>query len=258
MYDFIGKIRYFLEFIRFGVCFLTAFLGAVGYLLFNSPDTALIYVYLASFLVCAGVYSHNNMTDLEEDEINRNSINYFSRNNLSYLLVSLFYFSGLFLSLYFKLSSFFPALLFVFLGVIYNVFRIKRYTLIKNLYTSFGVSLIFLIGTSHLSFEVLWYYVIIYIIFFVGSLISDIGDEKGDRAGGFKTLPVVWGEERVKLFITLLMLFMFGLVLLTHNFHILLPFEIPVLFLLIKNKIKFSHLLGGFSILFLSIWLSIF
>jgi 4-hydroxybenzoate polyprenyltransferase len=229
-----------------------------GYLLFNPLSLNLIFVALSSFFVCAGAYAYNNITDRKEDLINRKRVNFFSLNNKSLLIVISCFLLGIFFSLLLSPLSVFFCMLFITVGVFYSFFRIKQYLLIKNLYTGFGITVVFLIGIISFSSELFWYYFLISVFFFTGSLISDLRDCEGDESVDIKTLPVLeYNLTRKIIYFLLITLSVLVLGLNLYNLFPMLVFIPIILFFLIKNKPVIAHLSGGISIIFLVAWLMI-
>ncbi len=246
-----------LDFIRFRICFLAPFLAMTGYLLFNPLGIELIFVSLASFFGCVGAYSYNNITDRREDLINRKRTNPFVYNNKGLLItLSCFFLGALFLPFLPAICTFFY-ITSTLTSVIYSSFRIKRYFLVKNLYTGFGITQVFLLGAAKLNSDVILYYFLFSILFFIGSLISDLRDYRGDKAVGIKTMPIYVGYTATKKFIYFLLI-MFLISILTLNLSklfILLPFALLMLLFLGMNKPDIAHFCGGISFIFLAIML---
>ena len=255
----IQKIEYLLDFIRFRICIFVSFLAIISYLLFNPIGMNLILVFLASFFGCAGVYSYNNITDKKEDLINRGRINPFVYDNTGSLIItSCFFLGALFLLVLPAICTFFY-LTSTIMGLIYSSFRIKRYFLVKNLYTGFGITQVFLLGAAKLNSDVILYYFLFSVLLFVGSLISDLRDYRGDRSVGIATLPVVFGYNTAMLVVYFLLILFSVLIigLNLYNLVILLPFIVFMVFFLRKNKPGVAHSCGGLSITSLTIWLII-
>lgn len=139
-------------------------------------------------------------------------------------------------------------------SIVYSFFRLKKYFLIKNLYTGLAAGLIFLIGTINVSIEIIQYYLLISFFIFIVSIISDLRDYKGDKASYIKTLPVSLGYHTTKI-IVFLLLGVFSFLVLNSHLIILLPFSLVVLFFVYKNRPNIAHSLGGFSFVFFALFL---
>ena len=223
-----------LDFIRFRICFSASLSAMIGYLLFNPLDINLIFVFLASFFVFGAIYSYNNITDKKEDLVNRKRINPFVDNKGLWITIGCFFFGAIF-------SSFLPTISILFYitltitGIIYSFFRIKRFFLIKNLYTSLGATQVFLLGAANLTIDAISSYFLISALIFIGSLISDLRDYVGDKAANIKTMPVRFGYDVTKKIIYLLLI-LFSIFVIKTNLYdlfILLPFALLMLFFLI-------------------------
>lgn len=250
-----------LDFIRIKLSVSATLLPISGYLLFNDLSFGLFPVSLSAFFACVAVYSYNNITDMEEDLANKRKINPFSLNISGKLIVVI----SLLLSI---LSMFLlqqiPLLfyiLFLISAMLYSFFRIKKYVLIKNIYTTISLSLLFLVGAtnSQITSVIMPYYILISILLFAGSVTSDLKDYKGDLLANIRTIPVRIGHERTKkLIYLLLVIIIFSILTLRlYPLFIFLPFVISKIFFIKKNYFSLAHNIGGFSIISLTVLLFI-
>lgn len=251
-----GVARDLAGFTRLRMCALTAFLGPVGMLLSGSAGPGVAYVYLASLLLCMGVYSHNDMTDLEEDRINKRRANRLRGTRAGAVVSALLYASGLSVSVISADVSLAPAALFMAMGLAYNVLGIKRLTIVKNVYTSFGISLIFMAGIPAFTLTALQYQSIVFVAFLVGSIISDLRDLEGDSHAGIRTLPVAMGEAKTRKLLFAMMAALLVMIVLSPRFLALLPFELAVLALMAWRRAGSAHAAGGISMPFLALSLA--
>jgi len=248
----------FLEFIRYKVCISCLFLAISGYLLRNSPSIDILFLSLSSFFLCAGVYAYNSITDKEEDVINKEKISSLVLSKKGYVLVGVFIFIGLLFSLFLPVYSLFFAVMATASGVTYSYFRLKRYLLLKNVYTGFGVNLIFLMGATagvFVTSEILSYYLLISIFILIGSVISDLRDYEGDKALNIKTLPVRLGHNKTKYLVTFLLAVYTISLLFFTKVIILLPFSILMFFAVRSDKPSLAHSLSVYSLFSLAFWL---
>ncbi len=249
------KYEDFFGFVRLRICLFLTSIGVIGYLLLNSVSSQLIFVVLSCFFAVAGAYAYNNMTDKEEDLVNRKGFNPFVLKKGSYLIIALFFLVGFYFSTFLSFISVTFYLLGVLVSVIYSFFKLKKYFLVKNIYSGFGVSLVFLLGASSIAYETVEYYILISFFIFIASLISDLRDYEGDRLSNIRTLPVSLGYDNCKkLVFAFLSLFSFT-ILFFSGFIILLPFTMVMIYFLIKNKPTLAHSCEGLSFVFLAIWL---
>ena len=148
-------------FLRPKICLFVSSLAMTGYLLFNRPGIELIYVFIASFFGCAGIYSYNNLRDEKEDKINRGELNPLIKNKKAKWIIFSSLIIGCIASLNLTQTSIFFYLTSTITGIAYSGFRVKKYFFVKNLYTGFGITQVFLIGAKTLDLEIF----IIYLLF---------------------------------------------------------------------------------------------
>ena len=144
------KIKDFTGFIRLKVCFIICSIALCGYLLFNPLGIYLFLILVSSFFGTAGAYAFNNMNDKEEDLINRKRINPFVQGKNGFLIITVCFIIAIAFSLFLPPFS----MLFSFIGVassmVYSQFKVKKYSIMKNLYTAAGVGTSFLVGSMHM------------------------------------------------------------------------------------------------------------
>ncbi len=244
------KIRNLLKFFRIKIAFYISMVSAFGYLLFNPLNSNLLIVSAAAFFAGIAGYSHNNFFDYEEDKVNKRDLII----NKTFLIgPMLSFFLGLFLIINFNLHSILLYSLPVILSWIYSSLRLKRFFLLKNVYTSFGITLIFLFGAS--LFNLGWFLLpssfFIFTTFLAASICSDLRDYKGDKEAGIKTIPVAIGFKKTKWVIIVLLLASFYL-----SFKIFPPaslFILLVITLVFFNKPEKAHLVSGLMFFILNV-----
>jgi len=245
------------EFIRLKICIFVCAIGMSGFLLFNPLNMSLVFVSLTSFLVAAGAYSLNNIRDVKEDRINRKKINPLVFSDKALPIILICFSIGIFFSFFLSLYSILFSLVGTIISIHYSFFKLKKHFLIKNLYTGFGVSVVFLVGAISVNIEVVWYYFLISFFAVIISMISDLRDYKGDKINFIKTLPVSLGYDVTKNLIFLLIGLFSFLILFFSNLFILLPFVFIMLYFLYKNNPSSAHSFAGYSLVFLVFWLLI-
>ncbi|MFH1228847.1 MAG: UbiA family prenyltransferase [Candidatus Aenigmatarchaeota archaeon] len=140
----------------------------------------------------------------------------------------------------------------------YSCFKIKKYSLVKNLYTALGVGTAFLVGAAYISAEVMWSYSLFFFFIMIMSLISDLRDYEGDKKSNIGTLPVSIGYENVrKILFVLLGLFSVQSIF-SYKLFAFLPFTFSMMYFLYKNRPSKAHSFGGLSFIFLTFWLLIY
>lgn len=254
-------LRELAGFVRLNICLYTAALAAIGYLLLNRPDQTLSYIILSAFFVCAGAYSYNNITDIKEDRINRKKANYFAEKTSGKVIAASCFIAGFYFATKLSLASTIVYLSCAILGVVYSFLRIKRYFLIKNLWTAFSVSQSLLIGAFATSAAggIVEEYVAIFSLLLVNSIIADMRDAEGDRKSGIATLPVKIGIGNTKIVVCALFASIGAWILIAgiKAFYILLPFFALSTALALKGMFKEAHASGGVSSFTLLAWLSL-
>jgi len=223
-------------------------LAACGYFL-AKPEHNLVLVSLCSFLLCSATYAYNNRFDRKEDEVNYGYVNFFAKNIHGLILILLMFGLGVYLLFYLMQTSFLTGIVIVIIGIIYSVFGLKKITLVKNVYTALGISLLLILGAGVFSYSILQYYFFFSLLVLTGSLISDMKDYRGDKLAGIKTIPVKIGIRKTRVFAYSII---FVLSLLCIWMNMLLPvLLLSIHFLLIyKNSYKKAHTINIFSIVF--------
>lgn len=251
----LNTTKEFLEFIRFKICIFITSIGISGYLLFNEIEFCnILFILSISFFVVGGSYAINNMTDYLEDLINRKKVNKFVSSKIGWFVIIIFFSLGILLAFLHSLFSFALCSVAIFLGVVYSLFKLKRYMLVKNLYTAVGAGLVFLLGATYISAEVMFYYSLFTFFIFIGSMISDLRDYEGDKVSKIKTLPVALGYELCKK-INIFLLVSFSLIVFFSKLILLIPFIGAMIYFVYKNRPELAHSCEGISFIFLAFWL---
>lgn len=208
------------------------------------------------------IYNLNRLTDCEEDRINSpDRIVFANQYNKPLLLISApsyAYFSLLVLSV--SPDAFIVSIVQIVIGVIYSIFRIKRYFIFKNMIVAitWGATALFSgIYYNRLDTSLMLFFLIFTLQFFVNNMIFDIKDIKGDRACNIKTIPNTFGARKTirigYIINTLSVLILISNILnktLTGNSVILLPLLFYVYMYLyiygrISDRIYYGLLVDG-------------
>jgi len=169
---------------------------------------------LAAKLFCAmtgmalGIYFYNDFSDLEQDMASREFEGFSpSDRPLCRGLVSkrrmgvfsaLLVVSGLTASALINIEVFLVQIAFLVLGLIYSTepIRLKRIFLMKQVITAIGGAISCLsagLAAGTITSQLL-YMTGLYVLFTAGvNPLGDMRDIESDRAGGVKTIPIVWG-----------------------------------------------------------------
>lgn len=246
----------FLKYIRAPLCIFCTFMASSGYLLNNAHYNGLAFVIPASFFLCAGAYSYNNLTDRKEDVVNRKTDNPYTYNILGKLITATSFVAGFLFCFILSHISIAVYVLAVASSIIYSKFRLKKYILIKNIYTGFGVMLAFLIGAaaSPISNRIIAQYFFLSFFIMILSIISDMRDYKGDKLAGINTIPVRLGFINTKNIVLLMLVcqMLFAIVMFTELL-VIAPFAFIILFLVRKNSFSRAHFFGSLSFIFLTL-----
>ncbi len=238
-----SQFRDFLIFVRVRLSFLLAFVGAMGFAIFNEPSLKIGYAFIASFLVCSGSCALNNKTDVEEDRINKRRVAPIVTSRISWLVIAVLLLTGFFFA---SLLSEFSILLYTLVvasGLLYSPLRLKRYTLVKNFNSGFVLPLLFIMGAGLLNLGVFLYYFEISLFIFAISVVSDLRDYEGDRKMKLQTLAVRFSYNFARNTVYLIMAAM-GLILFSFQLEkifFFLPFMLAMVFFLAKNRPLLAH-----------------
>jgi len=247
-------IKNLLDFLRLKICFYMCAMGVCGFLMFNPIDIRLAFVALTSFFGGAGAYAYNNLTDEEEDLINRRNINPLVLNGTGKFVVFICFMLGIFFSWFLSPFSVLLSISAVFVSMSYSAFKVKRIFLLKNLYTCFSIGMLFLIGSININGEVITYYMLLSFFTSIISMISDLRDYEGDKHSNFNTVPVFLGYDRARKFIFILLLTFSTTIIIFSRLLILMPYVFFMLYFIWKDRPKLAHAYGGGSWIFLAFW----
>lgn len=176
-----------------------------GFFLFKS--TIVSSLLLASFLVTFGVYGLNKVTDTKEDSINQP--NSFPKVSSCYLLLSAASMvAGFLIGLWHGYMVFLVLFTPVSIGVIYSVRlsksipRLKEITGVKSIVVAASWALTGCLLPASVCGEnfqsILIVFLYIFIRIFVGTVLCDVLDTKGDASSGIETIPIKLGEKKTK------------------------------------------------------------
>ena len=163
---------------------------------------------VANLLLISSIYLLNKVSDQKEDQENSVQIKKINTD----LILKYYGFANLIsFILYFylgnKLLLFW--LVFFFIGLFYSYprrFRLKNIFLVKNLVASFSwylsICLLVKINIPVLSmYDIFLDNIILWFSLILFEVLWDLPDRFGDKVHGIKTLPVVFGFEKTKLFL---------------------------------------------------------
>ena len=242
-------------------------------------DPNLFFMVLATASVVAAGYIINNFYDSEKDLINRpqkTMLDRFvsQRTKLSvYFILNL---AGIFFASYisFRAVVFFSIYIFV---IWFYSHRLKKVLFLNNLIASIiTITPFFAVFLYYKNFDtvILVHAAFLYLIILMREMVKDLENMKGDLVQGYRTIPIVYGENLSKILLTALtllalipmyyLIFRFEIGRMYYFFYgagvLLLVFLIILYFsrakwqyLLLHNLLKFIIVVGVFSILLIDV-----
>jgi len=176
--------------------------------------TQLFVVSLIIFLSFMATYSYNSLMDINEDRDNHlhpNPLKELKPNKFVKKIPHILFASSLIISLLFTNLMFLLLFSFsVLFSIIYSKYKIKRLLFIKTISVSFIHMILFF--SCYFAFSYVITYnllvagILVYVLFFSYSIISDIRDIESDRKYNLITIPVRYGYIKSKILIIFLFL----------------------------------------------------
>ncbi|MDX1752938.1 4-hydroxybenzoate polyprenyltransferase [Salinimicrobium sediminis] len=242
-------------------------------------DLNLFFMILATASIVAAGYIINNFYDSEKDLINRpqkTMLDRFvsQRTKLSvYFLLNMF---GIFFASYISFRAVVFFSLYIF-GIWFYSHRLKKILFVNNLIASvITITPFFAVFLYYKNFDtvILVHASFLYLIILMREMVKDLENMKGDIAQGYRTIPIVYGENFSKSLLTILtfasmvpihfLIFDFEIGKMYYFFYgavfVLLIFLLVLYFskakwqyLLLHNLLKFIIVAGVFSILLIDV-----
>jgi 4-hydroxybenzoate polyprenyltransferase len=193
---------------------------------------------LATISIAAGGYIINDYYDVKIDYINKPDrvvIGKSITRRYAILFHIVLSAVGILLGFYLSWSIAAVNVLSVFLLWLYSN-NLKRLPFIGNLSVGFLTGLaIYVVDLFYRTHNSL---VIIYALFaffmtLVREVIKDMEDLKGDNSFGCKTLPIVWGIRKTKIFIYIILIIFVAVVVVLNQLYKALPFKYHLIFLFV-------------------------
>ncbi len=192
---------------------MTAFLlPYFSFLLYNVR--ANVTLLIASSLCIFSIYSLNKLSDIKEDSINNPERVGFIKKYKSIIIFAVIasFIASILISFlqnpFAVLIMLFPFLMGIFYSIKVSNIRLKDIVGIKNFTVAVSWAVIGAFLPLAVNFgDFILITLIFYFFFirvFIGSIASDVRDIEGDRASGVRTIPVVFGMHRTKIFLLLL------------------------------------------------------
>ncbi|MEP1486942.1 MAG: geranylgeranylglycerol-phosphate geranylgeranyltransferase [Algibacter sp.] len=267
------------------VIVIAQYLTSIYILAHNKPlkevvlDLNLLMLVLASAATIAGGYIINNFYDSEKDLINRPIKSKLDRlvsqnTKLSFYFVLNFIAVIMASSVSFRAVVFFSSYIF---GIWFYSHKLKKMPFIGNIVSAIlTITPFFAIFIYYKNFETVIFVhaVFLFLIISMRELTKDLENLKGDLALGYKTIPILYGENMSKIILTLLAaltlipaylllykyeigymyyFFYLSIVLLTVFLLLLWKWNSKTHYLILHNILKFIILAGVFSILLIDV-----
>lgn len=156
------------------------------------------------FSACFLIYNMNRMTDMEEDQVNvPERVDFFKKYGLIFVFIAaLLYGFGLAIAYNRNIETFAVAIAMMVAAVLYSIFRLKKYFVVKNIIVglTWGLSSLVIIAYFSLWNSLLAWslYAFISMEFVINTIIFDIKDVNGDKKNKIMTIPVKAGIPKTK------------------------------------------------------------
>ena len=264
---------------------IAQYLSAIYILAHDKPvksvvfDLNLLMIVLASATTIASGYIINNFYDSEKDLINRPQKSMLDRL-VSQNTKLVFYFVLNFVAVIFASYVSFRAVIFFSLyifGIWFYSHKLKKMPIIGNIISAIlTIAPFFAVFIYYKNFETVIFIhaLFLFLILSMRELTKDLENIKGDLALGYKTIPIVYGEQTSKVMLTIFailtliptyfLIYDFQVGRMTYFFYLstvlLLIFLILVWksnnkshYLLLHNILKFIIVAGVFSIVLIDV-----
>tara|TARA_R110002073_G_scaffold221808_8_gene382037 strand:- start:1881 stop:2741 length:861 start_codon:yes stop_codon:yes gene_type:complete len=264
---------------------IAQYLSAIYILAHDKPvksvvfDLNLLMIVLASATTIASGYIINNFYDSEKDLINRPQKSMLDRL-ISQNTKLVFYFVLNFIAVIFASYVSFRAVVFFSLyifGIWFYSHKLKKMPIIGNIISAIlTIAPFFAVFIYYKNFETVIFIhaLFLFLILSMRELTKDLENIKGDLALGYKTIPIVYGEQTSKVMLTIFailtliptyfLIYDFQVGRMTYFFYLstvlLLFFLILVWksnnkshYLLLHNILKFIIVAGVFSIVLIDV-----
>lgn len=170
-------------------------------------DINLFILVLCNALVIAAGYLINSFYDSEKDLINKPYKTYLDNAVSQQTKLSLYFIIN-FISVILASYISFRAVLF-FSGFIFGIWfyshKIKRITFLGNVVAALLAITPFFavfIYYKHLEFVIFFHATFLFLLILIREIIKDLESLKGDFAQDYKTIPVIYGEQKTKVFLS--------------------------------------------------------
>ena len=270
--------KFIVSYIRVTRCLGSLIMPIIAFSI--SSNTNIIQLLIVSIIVVmyiAATYSYNSIMDIKEDMDNPLHPKPFKFREPDVIVKSIPYMLfiwALLMSLFFtNLYSFTLFSFAVLLSILYSHFKIKRLFIIKTMTVSFFYMILFfscyLAFSNYITQESLITGVLVFILVFNYSVLSDIRDIEPDRKHNFSTIPTRYGFRFSKILVMCIFAlfniiwaisYILGIISLklTIVFCMFLLFEVYLLYCLHIYAIEKINGIQGVSFVSMAIFLLLF
>lgn len=191
------------------------------------PDIFLVSRLLSSvYLVALATYLYNDLTDYKIDKLNNRKIVYEPKKeqyNITRYSTITFFAISLMLAFSINISTGIACLAFVVLGIAYSHPRThyKDRFFLKTVITAAGGFIVSTMGflvQENFTYIGVVSSIIVFSFWFILGPLGDVGDIRGDRQGGRRTIPIVIGMKKTFIMMISVASSIAVLILLTHHF----------------------------------------
>lgn len=199
-------------------------------------DFRLFLLALSTISIAAGGYIINDYYDVKIDYINKPDrvvIGKSITRRYAILFHIMLSSVGILLGYYLSWKIAAVNLASVFLLWLYSN-NLKRLPFIGNLTVAFLTALAVIVVDIFYRTEnslVVIYALFAFFMTLVREIIKDVEDLRGDNSFGCKTLPIIWGVRKTKIFINIIVMLFVALVIILNQVYKALPFKYHMIFL---------------------------
>jgi len=191
------------------------------------PDFFVVGRLLISvYFLALATYLYNDLTDYKVDHINNRKIVYNSKEThyrtMLYSTIGFFVISTL-LAFSINILTGICALAFLGLAIAYSHPRthFKDRFMVKTLVTALGASIASIMGllaAENFSYLALVSSIVPFLFYFILGPLGDIGDMRGDKAGGRRTIPIMVGIPKTFVFTGIIVSCIASMILASYYF----------------------------------------
>jgi len=237
------------DYVRLNRCLSALFIPVFAFVICSGAGYAGFFIVSAVVvLIIAGTYSYNSLRDWEEDENNplhENPLDRKAINNWVNRTPILLFLTAAMLSILVNSTFFVLISSLVLFSYTYSRLKVKSIFIVKTLTIPFCYALLFIscytAFSGGLTVEVMLSAMLLFLLFFSYSVISDIRDIKPDRENKHETIPVRIGYNKSMKLVLLLFLLINILNTVFLETHLLAVKSATVVYMFIPVQLYLIH-----------------